>query len=166
MNFFSIEGGFVLSSLKEIVKVWGWWGQANLNLQYKVGLACIKPKFDLGHPGQPHVPGPQYLNQTNIDDMAILGSKRILSKQNLLSIATLFICVWNKVYNINCGHSTQSQASIYWYLVESLLEVVNQKTERTAGSTSVLFSYVKNATKGMINKNSGKFNYPRSLSKR
>ena len=64
MNFSSTEEGFVLASLKEFVKVWGSGGQANLNLECRDGSACIKLKFDLGHPGQSHVPRPQYLHQT------------------------------------------------------------------------------------------------------
>ena len=62
MSFSNTEEGFVLSSLNEFVKVWGSGGQANLNLECKDGLACIKLKFDLGHPGQPHIPRPQYLH--------------------------------------------------------------------------------------------------------
>ena len=54
MNFSTTEEAFVLSSLKEFVKVWGSGRQANFNLECRNGLACIKLNFYLGPPASPH----------------------------------------------------------------------------------------------------------------
>ena len=45
MHFSNTEEAFVLSSLKEFVKVWGSGRQANFNLECRNGLACIKLTF-------------------------------------------------------------------------------------------------------------------------
>ena len=60
MNLSNTEESFVLSSLKEFVKVWGSGGQSNLNLECRDGLACIKLSFNLGHPTSQHQNYPQY----------------------------------------------------------------------------------------------------------
>ena len=48
------EEAFVLSSVKEFVKVWGSGSQAQINLEYKNGSAWIKLAFQLGHPADHH----------------------------------------------------------------------------------------------------------------
>ena len=54
MNYSNTEEAFVLSSLKEFVKVWGSGRQGNFNLECRNGLACVKLSFDLGHPSDLH----------------------------------------------------------------------------------------------------------------
>ena len=50
---------FVLSALKEFVRVWGSGNQAFFNLECKGGKACIKFSTQLGSPGSPHFAPPQ-----------------------------------------------------------------------------------------------------------
>ena len=45
---------FVLSALKEFVRVWGSGKQVFFNLECKGGKACIKFSTQLGSPGSPH----------------------------------------------------------------------------------------------------------------
>ena len=54
MNFANTEESFVLATLKEVVKVWGSGGQANLHLECKDGQAWLKIGFHLGQPDTPH----------------------------------------------------------------------------------------------------------------
>ena len=54
MNYSNTEEAFVLSSLKEFVKVWGSGRQGYFNLECRNGLACVKLSFDLGHPSDLH----------------------------------------------------------------------------------------------------------------
>ena len=65
MNIFNTEEAFVLSSLKEFVKVWGSGRKANLNLECRNGLACIKLSFNLANPASVHQWSPQPLHQVN-----------------------------------------------------------------------------------------------------
>ena len=54
------EEAFVLSSLKEFVKLWGSGSQANLQLECNEGKACIRFSAQIGSPADlhfvPHIP--------------------------------------------------------------------------------------------------------------
>ena len=54
MKFGNTEEAFVLSSLKEIVKVWGSGGQGCFNLDCQNGTAWVKIAFQLGSPADQH----------------------------------------------------------------------------------------------------------------
>ena len=48
------EEAFLLSSLKEFVKIWGSGNQATLNIECKDGKACVRMETLLGHPSSSH----------------------------------------------------------------------------------------------------------------
>ena len=54
MNFGNTEEAFVLSTLKEFVKIWGSGSHANLNLECLNGNAWVKLAFQLGSPASQH----------------------------------------------------------------------------------------------------------------
>ena len=49
------EEAFLLTSIREVIKVWSHHGQANFNLSVKDGKADLQLGFQLGHPGDPHL---------------------------------------------------------------------------------------------------------------
>ena len=59
MNFCNTEEAFVLATLKEFVKMWGFGSRALLNLECQEGTVWVKLALQLGHPAALHdVPPP------------------------------------------------------------------------------------------------------------
>ena len=54
MSYCNTEEAFVLSNLKEFVKIWGSGGRAQFNLECKNGSAWIKLKVKVADPASPH----------------------------------------------------------------------------------------------------------------
>ena len=87
MNFYNTDEAFVLASLEEFEKSWGFGSQATFNLETRNGRARLRLEFQLGHPAAPHHRVTPHLNLPNIKDL--LAERRIKLEQQPTGLDSL-----------------------------------------------------------------------------